>query len=60
VVTTVIVPGIIDTPQNRSSMPGADYSSWITTSEIADTIFFYCSDEAKSIREPVIKIFNKS
>ncbi|MGL4233700.1 MAG: SDR family NAD(P)-dependent oxidoreductase, partial [Casimicrobium sp.] len=30
VVTSVIVPSIIDTPQNRKDMPSADFSKWVT------------------------------
>jgi NAD(P)-dependent dehydrogenase (short-subunit alcohol dehydrogenase family) len=60
VVTSIIVPSTIDTPQNRKSMPEADFSAWVKPSEIAGTIFFYSGEEAKSMREPVIKIFNRS
>lgn len=60
VVTTVIVPSTIDTPENRRSMPEADFSSWVKPSEIADTIFFYSEEQANAIREPVIKIYNRS
>jgi NAD(P)-dependent dehydrogenase (short-subunit alcohol dehydrogenase family) len=60
VVTSVIVPSTIDTPQNRESMPKVDFSSWVKPAEIADTIFFYSSDEATSVREPLIKMYNKS
>ena len=60
VVTSVIVPSTIDTPQNRESMPKVDFSSWVRPAEIADTIFFYSSDEATSVREPLIKMYNKS
>jgi NADP-dependent 3-hydroxy acid dehydrogenase YdfG len=60
VVTTVIVPSTIDTPQNRKSMPDADFSSWVKPSDIADTIFFYSGETANAIKEPVIKIFNRS
>lgn len=60
VVTNVIVPSIIDTTQNRTSMPDSNFSDWVKPSEIADTIFFYSGEGAKSIREPVIKMFNKS
>jgi NAD(P)-dependent dehydrogenase (short-subunit alcohol dehydrogenase family) len=58
VVTSVIVPGIIDTPQNRKSMPGKDFSAWTTPAQIADVISFYSSAEASVIREPVIKVYN--
>ena len=60
VVTSVIVPGTIDTPQNRKSMPNADFRLWVKPEEIADTIYFYSSEAARSIREPVIKIFGNS
>ena len=60
VVTSVIVPSTIDTPQNRKSMPEADFSTWVTPAQIADTIFFYSSEEATAVREPLIKIYNKS
>lgn len=60
VVVSVIVPSIIDTPQNRKSMPDADFSRWVTASQIADVIYFYSDEEGSAIREPVIKIYNNS
>ena len=58
IVTSVIVSGTIDTPENRKAMPGADTSTWVTADEIADIIFFYSSEAANSLRHPVIKAFN--
>ena len=60
VVTSVIVPSTIDTPQNRKSMPDANPGNWVKAEEIADTIFYYCTDQSKSLREPVIKIYGNS
>jgi NAD(P)-dependent dehydrogenase (short-subunit alcohol dehydrogenase family) len=60
VVVSVIVPSTIDTPQNRESMPDADFSSWVTASQIADIIYFYSSGESSAIREPVIKVYGMS
>lgn len=60
VVVSVIVPSIIDTPQNRESMPGEDYSAWVSPSQIADVIYLYSGEEGSAIREPVIKIYNNS
>jgi NAD(P)-dependent dehydrogenase (short-subunit alcohol dehydrogenase family) len=57
VVTSVIVPSTIDTPQNRKSMPDANFSKWVTPESIANIIFFYCSEQAIDLREPVIRIF---
>lgn len=60
VITSVIVPGTIDTPQNRKAMPGADFNQWVKAETIANTIYYYCSDDARSIREPVIKLYANS
>lgn len=60
VVTSVVVPSTIDTPQNRAAMPDADFNRWVTPETIADIIYFYCSNEAAALREPVIKIYGKS
>ncbi|MFT3703283.1 MAG: SDR family NAD(P)-dependent oxidoreductase [Agriterribacter sp.] len=60
VVTSVIVPSTIDTPQNRKSMPGVDAAKWVKPEAIADVLYFYCSDEAATLREPVIKIYNNA
>ncbi|MCW3091989.1 MAG: family NAD(P)-dependent oxidoreductase [Ferruginibacter sp.] len=60
VVTSVIVPSTIDTPPNRTSMPAADFDSWVKPEAIADVISFYCTEAAEVLREPVIKIYNRS
>jgi NAD(P)-dependent dehydrogenase (short-subunit alcohol dehydrogenase family) len=60
VVTCVVVPSTIDTPQNRKSMPDADFSKWVSPEAIADVIYFHCSEEAVILREPVIKVYGNS
>ncbi|MBL0132776.1 MAG: SDR family NAD(P)-dependent oxidoreductase [Chitinophagaceae bacterium] len=60
VVTSVIVPSTIDTPQNRKSMPDADFDSWVNPGDIASVIHFYCTGEGSVVREGVIKVYNKS
>jgi NAD(P)-dependent dehydrogenase (short-subunit alcohol dehydrogenase family) len=59
VVTSVIVPSTIDTPQNRKAMPDADPSKWVSPDSIAEIVSFYCSPEAEAMREPIIKIYGK-
>jgi NAD(P)-dependent dehydrogenase (short-subunit alcohol dehydrogenase family) len=39
-----ILPSVIDTPANRSQMPGADFSTWVRPAEIARVILFLCDD----------------
>lgn len=60
VVTSVVVPSTIDTPQNRKAMPNADPSKWVKPEAIADAIYFYCTEEAAVIREPLIKVYNNA
>lgn len=60
VVTSVIVPSTIDTPQNRQNMADADFNKWVKAEAIADVIYFYCSPGASVIREPVIKVYNNA
>ena len=60
VITTLVVPSIIDTPTNRKMMATADFSGWVTPESIAGAIHFYCSDAAADIREPVIKVYGNS
>lgn len=38
--THVFVPSIINTSPNREAMPGADYSQWISPSEIAEAMHY--------------------
>jgi NAD(P)-dependent dehydrogenase (short-subunit alcohol dehydrogenase family) len=60
VVVNVLVPSTIDTPQNRKSMPDADFSKWVKPEAIASVIFYHCSAEAAVLREPVIKVYNNA
>jgi len=57
VTASVVVPSTIDTPVNRQAMPKADFSSWVKPEEIADAMAYICSDESKSWRGTVLKIY---
>jgi NAD(P)-dependent dehydrogenase (short-subunit alcohol dehydrogenase family) len=60
VVTSVVVPSTIDTPQNRKSMPDAKFENWVMAEAIADAIYLYCTDAAAILREPIIKVYNNA
>jgi NAD(P)-dependent dehydrogenase (short-subunit alcohol dehydrogenase family) len=57
VTVNVIVPSIIDTPQNRAFMPDADFSKWVTPGQIADAVAFHASEQASALRESLIKVY---
>ena len=45
-----VMPGTIDTPQNRKAIPNGDFSSWVAPEAIADVILFLISDAARAIK----------
>ncbi len=55
VTVNVIAPGIIDTPDNRASMPEAQHSEWVHPSQIADTILWLC-DPDNAVSGSVIRL----
>jgi NAD(P)-dependent dehydrogenase (short-subunit alcohol dehydrogenase family) len=56
VVASIVAPGIIDTAENRKYISG-DNVKYVTTEEITRTLRFLISEDAKSLSEPVIKMF---
>jgi NAD(P)-dependent dehydrogenase (short-subunit alcohol dehydrogenase family) len=57
VVTAVVAPGTIDTPQNREAMPDVDFSQWVQPESLAGQIAWLCSNESKDLRRPVMRVF---
>lgn len=57
VTVNVVVPGTIDTPANRSSMPRANFSKWVPPQAIAEAILFLASEEAGAINGAALPIF---
>lgn len=51
-----VLPSIIDTPTNRKDMPDADFSTWVTTAEIADVILFLVSQKARGVTGALIPV----
>jgi NAD(P)-dependent dehydrogenase (short-subunit alcohol dehydrogenase family) len=60
VVSSVIVPSTIDTPQNREGMPDANPDNWVKPEQIADVLEFICSEKGMPLRESVYKIYNNA
>ena len=60
VVTSVVVPSTIDTPQNRKAIPDGNFDNWVKPEAIADVIYWHCTNEASVLREPVLKVYNNA
>lgn len=54
-----VLPGTIDTPQNRRAMPKADFSRWVAPKAIADVIAFLASDGAQAITGAAIPVYGR-
>jgi NAD(P)-dependent dehydrogenase (short-subunit alcohol dehydrogenase family) len=55
-----VLPGTLDTPQNREGSPGADFSKWVATDAVADVILFLASDAARAVHGAVVPIYGLS
>jgi NAD(P)-dependent dehydrogenase (short-subunit alcohol dehydrogenase family) len=51
-----VLPSIIDTPENRAAMPGADPSRWVAPEALADAITFLASHGARAINGAAIPV----
>jgi NAD(P)-dependent dehydrogenase (short-subunit alcohol dehydrogenase family) len=60
IVTSVIVPSTIDTPENRKAMPGKNFDDWVTPEEIASTMAFLIGEKGSVLREPIVKVYGNS
>jgi NAD(P)-dependent dehydrogenase (short-subunit alcohol dehydrogenase family) len=54
-----VLPGTIDTPQNRASMPKAKFDRWVKPEAIADVFTFLASDAARAITGAAIPVYGK-
>ena len=59
VTVNAVLPGVIDTPQNRRDMPGADRSKWVPPEAIADVIVFLASPGARAITGAALPVFGR-
>jgi NAD(P)-dependent dehydrogenase (short-subunit alcohol dehydrogenase family) len=55
-----VLPGTIDTPQNRKALPKANHAKWIDPAAIADVIAFLASDAARAVNGASVPVFGKA
>lgn len=55
-----IMPGTMDTPQNRQSMPEADFDKWVAPEAIAEVIIFLASDASRAVHGACLPVYGLS
>jgi NAD(P)-dependent dehydrogenase (short-subunit alcohol dehydrogenase family) len=55
----VVVPAVIDTPENRKSLPEKVMQKAVAPAEIAAVILYLCSNDAAAITGAVVPVYGK-
>ncbi|SHF21226.1 NAD(P)-dependent dehydrogenase, short-chain alcohol dehydrogenase family [Fodinibius roseus] len=60
ILVNAIAPSVIDTPQNRESMPDANYEDWPKPGQLARQITYLSSPSNEVTRGSVVTVYGKS
>ncbi len=52
-----VLPGTINTPENRQAMPKADFTKWVTPAQVADVILFLSSPASSGVTGAALPVF---
>ncbi|HVN75307.1 MAG TPA: SDR family NAD(P)-dependent oxidoreductase [Thermoanaerobaculaceae bacterium] len=55
-----VLPGTLDTEQNRRDQPGADHSRWVPPEAVSDVILFLASDAARGVNGAAVPVLGLS
>jgi NAD(P)-dependent dehydrogenase (short-subunit alcohol dehydrogenase family) len=55
-----VIPGTLDTPENRKDMPDADTQRWVQPESLAEVVLFLCSSGARDIHGAALPVYGLS
>ena len=56
VTVNAVLPSILDTPQNRTDMPGADPAKWVQPSDLAEIMLFLASPASRAMTGALVPV----
>ena len=59
ITANVILPGTMDTADNRKAMPGADTSQWVQPASVASLIVWLAGDAGKDVTGAAIPVYGR-
>lgn len=60
ITANIILPGTIDTPTNRKTMPNADFSKWLQPKSIASLMVWLASKAGQEVNGAAIPVYGAS
>ena len=57
ITANAILPGTMDTPANRKSMPNSDFSKWVRPAAVASLIAWLVSDAGRDVNGAVLPVY---
>lgn len=60
ITVNVVLPGTMDTAQNRAGDPKADFSKWIPPGKVASTILWLASDAASHVNGAAVPVYGRA
>lgn len=55
-----VLPGTLDTPENRDQQPDADTSRWVSSEAVTEVILFLASEQARAVHGAAIPAYGTS
>lgn len=59
ILVNAVAPSLIDSPANRAAMPDADFASWPTPAQLAETIAFLASPDNALTSGAVVPVYGR-
>ena len=60
VLVNAIAPSVMDTPTNRSSMPDADFESWVAPADAAEVVAFLASPRNRVVSGALVPVYGRA